>query len=104
MEQNGHIERHGAETTELLPLAQGGAGTDWDSFAWVIAHMTKIESCFFNYKNSQCIIARFNYCIRSRSGVYRLWNMVLCFVGLLAGGFGCFVVAAQGLNGNFVIC
>ncbi len=32
-EQNRHIEHHGAKTTELPPLAQGGAGTNRDPFA-----------------------------------------------------------------------
>ena len=57
MKQNGHIERHGAETTELPPLAQGGANTDRDPFARAIASgQLRLEVAFSTTKTIHVLL------------------------------------------------
>ncbi len=102
MEQNRHIERHGAETTELPPLAQGGTDTDRDPFARAIARgQLRLEVSFSTTKTVHVLLL-VSTIARDLNLAYTVIGIWFCV--LLAGGFGCFVVAAKGLNGNFVIC
>ncbi len=79
-EQNRHIECHGAETKELPPLAQGGAGTDRDPFARAIARgRLRLKVAFSTTKTIHVLllVSTIARDLDPTSTVFGIWSCVL---------------------------